>query len=177
VAYVPSHSADVFISYCHDDDCAWIERLQQDLYTVLTRKLRARTRPAIFFDAKDLRAGRTFDSEIDAKLAQAGFFVAMVSPKYNASTYCRHKELSAFLRRHPPDSGRLIQIHLDSSAALPVDKSLAVPFCNARGPFRSDSEEYQDAMRRVYEPIACELDRLYAQSKMVFLAWPGDSAL
>jgi len=177
VAYVPDHVADVFISYCHDDDCAWIERFQQDLYTVLTRKLRARTRPAIFFDARDLRAGRTFDSEIDATLGKTGFLVAMVSPKYNASTYCRHKELSAFLRRHPPDSGRLIQIQLDSLAALPVDKSLAVSFCNARGPIRPDNEEYQDALRRVYEPIACELDRLYAQSKMVFLAWPGDPTL
>ena len=110
-------------------------------------------------------------------LAQTGFFLAMVSPKYNASTYCRHKELAEFLRRHPPDSGRLIQIHLDSAAALPVDKSLAVPFINARGPFRPDSADYQDALRRVYEPIACELDKLYADSKMVFLAWPGDPSL
>jgi hypothetical protein len=177
MAYIPDHVADVFISYCHEDDCAWIERFQQDLYTMLTRKLRARTRPTVFFDARDLRAGRTFDAEIADKLAQTGFFVAMVSPKYNASTYCRHKELAAFLRRHSPESGRLIQVQLDSSAALPVDKSLAVSFFNARGPFRPDSDDYQDALRRVYEPIVCELDRLYAESKMVFLAWPGESAL
>ena len=177
MAYVPNHVADVFISYCHEDDCAWIERFQQDLYTILTRKLRARTRPTFFFDAKDLRAGRSFDAEIADKLAQTGFFLAMVSPKYNASTYCRHKELAEFLRQHPPESGRLIQVHLDSSAALPVDKSLAVPFFNARGPLRPDSDDYQDALRRVYEPMACELDRLYAESKIVFLAWPGDPAL
>jgi hypothetical protein len=137
----------------------------------------ARTKPAIFFDARDLRAGRIFDADIAEKLEKTGFFMAMVSPKYNASTYCRHKELAEFLRRHPPDSGRLIQIRLDSAAALPVDKSLAVPFINARGPLRPDSDEYQDALRRVYEPIASELDRLYAASKMVFLAWPGEEAL
>ena len=136
MAYVPDYVEDIFISYCHEDDCVWIERFQEDLYTVLSRKLRARTKPAIFFDAKDLRAGRTFDTEIAAKVAGSGFFVAMVSPKYNASTYCRQKELTGFLKQHPPDKGRLIQVHLDSLAALPVDKSLAVPFMNVRGPFR-----------------------------------------
>lgn len=177
MAYVPNHVADVFISYCHEDDCVWIERFQQELYSVLTRKLRARTKPTFFFDTKDLRAGRSFDAEIAGKLAQTGFFLALVSPKYNSSTYCRHKELAEFLRRHPVESGRLIQIHLDSTAALPVPNVNAVSFSNARGPLRPDGDEYQDAMRKVYEPIACELDKLYAQSKMVFLAWPGDPEL
>ncbi len=177
MAYLPNHLADVFISYCHDDDYTWIERFQQDLYTVLTRKLRARTKLTFFFDAKDLRAGRSFDAEIAEKLAQTGFFLAMVSPKYNSSTYCRHKELGEFLGRHPLESGRLIQIQLDSSTAFPVAESNAVSFANARGPLRSDGDEYQDALRKVYEPIACELDKLYAESKMVFLAWPGDAAL
>src|SRR5689334_23095345 len=118
VAYIPHHSVDVFISYCHEDDAVWIERFQQDLYSVLIQKLRARTKPAVFFDEKDLRAGRVFDADIKETLEKAGFFLAMVSPKFNASTYCRHKELAEFLRRHPPDSGRLIQVHLDSSAPL-----------------------------------------------------------
>ena len=177
MAYLPNNLADVFISYCHEDDCVWIERFQQDLYTVLSRKLRARTKPAFFFDAKDLRAGRSFDAEIAETLAKTGFFLALVSPKYNASTYCRHKELAEFLRRHPLESGRMIQIQLDSSAALPVPKGNAVSFQNSRGPLRPDGDDYQDALRKVYEPIACELDRLYAESKMVFLAWPGDPSL
>lgn len=177
MAYVPHHLADVFISYCHEDDCAWIERLQQDLYAVLTRKLRARTKPTFFFDTKDLRAGRSFDSEIAETLAKTGFFLAIVSPKYNSSTYCRHKELAEFLRRHPVESGRLIQIHLDPSAALPVPNVNAVSFNNGRRPLRPDGDDYQDALRKVYEPIACELDKLYAESKMVFLAWPGDPEL
>jgi hypothetical protein len=177
VAYIPGHKADVFISYCHEDDCAWIERFHQDLGTMLVRKLRARTKPAIFFDDKDLRAGRVLDGDIAATLNETGFFVAMVSPKYNASVYCRQKELAWFLQRHPLDSGRLIQVRLDSSAALPVEKTLAVSFVNGRGPFRADSDDYQDALRKVYEPIAWELDRLYTASKLIFLAWPGDPTL
>jgi hypothetical protein len=177
VAYVPNHIADVFVSYCHDDDFAWIERFVQDLRSALIQKLRARTKPAIFFDALDLRAGRPFDADIRACLAQTVFFVAMVSRRYNASTYCRHKELTEFLRRHPPESGRLIQVQLDPSTVFPVDKALAVPCADAKGIFRPDSEEYRDALRRVYEPIVSELDKLYATSKIVFLAWPGDPLL
>jgi hypothetical protein len=174
VAYVPNHIADVFISYCHDDDFAWIERFKQELNNALVRKLRARTKPEIFFDAHDLRAGRVFDADIPACLAQTGFFVAMVSRPYNSSTYCRHKELAKFLRHHPAESGRLIQVQLDLSAPFPVEKVLAVPFADAKRIFPPDTEEYHDTLRRIYEPIVSELDNLYAQSKMVFLAWPGD---
>ena len=69
------------------------------------RKLRARTQPAIFFDAHDLRAGRVFDADIPACLEQTGFFLAMVSPRYNGSDYCKQKELTKFLRakRRNPD--------------------------------------------------------------------------
>ena len=174
MAYIPNHIADVFISYSHDDDCAWIERFEQDLRSILIRKLRARTRPEIFFDTRDLRAGRVFDADIPACLEQTGFCLAMVSPRYNGSTYCKQKELTKFLRRQPPETGRLIQLILDLSAALPVEKSLAVPFADARGAFQAGTDAYSDALRKVYEPIVTELDKLYAASKVVFLAWPDD---
>jgi len=177
LAYVPHYAADIFISYCHDDDFVWIERFQQELKTSLVRKLRARTQPAIFFDTHSLRAGRVFDDEIRGCLAQTAFLVATISPRYNTSDYCRYKELPEFLRHHPPASGRLIQVQLDLSASLPVEKVLAVPFASVKGAFRPDSEEYVDALRRVYEPIVSELDKLYAASKMVFLAWSGDPQL
>ena len=177
MAYVPAHIADIFISYCHEDDFVWIERFKQDLSTILIRKLRARTKPEIFFDAHSLRAGRVFDADIPECLAQTGFFVAMVSRPYNRSAYCRHKELTEFLQHHPPESGRLIQVKLDPSAALPVDEALAVLFADAKGIFRADADEYRDALRRVYEPVISELDKLYAESKIVFFAWPGDPEL
>jgi hypothetical protein len=174
VAYIPDHIADVFISYSHADDFAWIERFEQDLRSILIRKLRARTQPAIFFDAHDLRAGRVFDADIPECLEQTGFFLAMVSPRYNGSTYCKQKELTKFLRRQPPESGRLIQLILDLSATLPVKNSLAIAFADARGAFQAGTDAYGDALRKVYEPVITELDKLYAASKIVFLAWPDD---
>ncbi|HEY6340699.1 MAG TPA: hypothetical protein VIY49_04335 [Bryobacteraceae bacterium] len=59
-----------------------------------------------------MRAGRAFDAEIPSCLDATGFFVALLSRSYNASTYCRHKELGRFLSHHPPESGRLIQARL-----------------------------------------------------------------
>ena len=177
VAYVPNHLADVFISYCHEDDFAWIERFKQDLESTLVRKLKARTKPEVFFDAHKLRAGRVFDADIPSCLTETGFFVAMVSPRYNSSTYCRHKELALFLDSHPPESGRLIQLQLDSSTMLPVTGPLAVVFADARGVFPPDTDEYRRALGRVYEPIVSGLDNLYAHSKMVFLAWSSDPQL
>ena len=173
MAYVPDHLADVFISYSHRDDFAWIKRFFDDLEIALARKLRARTKSEVFLDVGTLRAGRVIDTDIPACLAQTGFFLSMVSPRYNSSTYCRQKELAAFLRHHPPESGRLIQMQLDLSAALPVDKALAVAFADGKGIFIPGTDAYADALRRVYEPIVSELDKLYAQSKVVFLAWPS----
>lgn len=177
MAYVPSHDVDVFVSYSHADDFGWIERLKLELESALTRKLRASTKPEIFFDSENLRAGRVFDRDIPECLKATGFFVAVVSQRYNTSTYCRHKELGQFLRYNPPESGRVLQIQLDLSATLPLPQSLAVPFASAKGPFNPGSEEYRDSLRRVYEPIVHELDRLYAQSKIIFLAWPAEADL
>jgi hypothetical protein len=177
MAYVPGHIADVFISYSHEDDFAWIEGFKRDLEIILSRKLRGRTKPEIFFDANSLRVGRQFDRDIPDCLDATGFFIALVSRPYNRSTYCRHKELARFLGHHSPSSGRTIQVRLDREAVLPLQEVLAVEFANASGPFRNDSGEFKDALMRVCEPIVTELDRLYAQSKMIFLAWSVDPDL
>jgi len=177
MAYVPSHEADVFISYAHRDDFGWIDRFKLELESALARKLRASTKPTIFFDTQDLRAGRVFDKDIPECLKATGFFLAIVSQRYNTSPYCRQKELATFLRSNPPESGRTIQIHLDPSAALPLPKSLAVTFASTKGPFNPGSEGYKDSLRSVYEPIVHELDKLYAHSKMVFLGWPDEADL
>ena len=148
MAYIPDHIADVFISYSHADDFAWIERFEQDLHAILVRKLRARTPPEVFFDAYDLRAGRVFDADIPASIEQTGFFLAMVSPRYSGSTYCTQKELARSLRRQPPESGRLIQLILDPSvsAALPgAGIAAAAPFVTVEGEEIFRSEEALDA--------------------------------
>jgi hypothetical protein len=177
MAYVPDFGYDLFISYAHADDFAWIERLKSELEIALSRKLRASSKLSIFFDNQKLRVGRVIDTEISASLNASVFFLAIVSQRYNASDYCRREELTQFLRRNPPESGRTIQIQIDSSAELPLPESLAISFVSGKSPLNAGSGEYEDSLRRVYEPIVHELDRLYAQSKMIYLAWPAEREL
>jgi hypothetical protein len=177
MAYVPEFENDIFVSYSHADDVSWIERLKSDLEISLIRKLRATVKPSIFFDAHDLRAGRLFDSHIPSSLEKTIYFLAAISPRYNASNYCRHMELAHFLRNNPVETGRIIQLWLDSSAPLPLPKSLAVSFAAGAKPMRPGTDGYDNALRIVVETIVQELDKLYAQSKMIFLAWPANPEL
>ena len=140
-------------------------------------KLRASIPAEIFFDKEDIRAGRAADTDIPECLDAAGFFIAIVSRRYNNSTYCLHKELKRFLDHHQPECGRAIQIRLDRSADLPLPGVMPVEFADARGAFRVGTTEYEDALRRVTDPIVSELDKLYAASKMIFLAWSDDPQL
>ena len=55
--------------------------------------------------------------------------------------------------------------------------ALSVEFCNERRPFRPETAESEDALLQACEPIIAGLDQLYAHSKMIFLAWPGDAGL
>ena len=85
-----------------------------------------------------------FDTDIPASLGASVFFLAIVSPRYNTSTYCRHKELARFLRYNPPQSGRTIQIQLDPSATLPLPQSLAVSFASGEGLLNAGSDVRPD---------------------------------
>jgi hypothetical protein len=125
MAYVPGHKADVFISCSHQDKFAWIEGFKSGLESILISKLRAETKPEIFLDAdpQSLRAGRLFDRDIPDCLDATEFFVAIVSPRYLSSEYCRQKELPRFLRNHGPGAGRLIQVRVDQAASFPLSKA------------------------------------------------------
>lgn len=177
MAYLPDHKADVFISYAHLDNFAWIEGFKRELEKALIWRLRASIKPEIFFDTESLRAGREFNKEIAEYLEATAFFLAIVSQRYNTSTYSRHQELGYFLKDNPPESGRTIQIRLDLKADLPVEKALAVAFASATEPFSPGSEEFHQSLVKVYEPIVDLLDKLYAKSKLVFLAWPEEASL
>lgn len=177
MAYLPNYKADVFISYAHQDNFAWIEGFKRELEKALSWKLRADTKPEVFLDTESLRAGRVFDKEIAECLEATAFFLAVVSKRYNTSTYSRHQELGHFLKHNPPELGRTIQVHVDLSAELPLEKALAVAFTSTTQLFNPGSEEFRQSLVKVYEPIVDILDKLHAKSKLVFLAWPEEASL
>ena len=124
MAYAPNHDYDVFVSFCHDDPFAWTERFKLDLESLLRWKLRARRKPAVFLDVHDLRAGRVFDKDIPTFLNRTAYFVALVSPRYHTSNYCKFIELPAFLEGHAEDQDRVIQVRLDPEGGSAVERRL-----------------------------------------------------
>jgi len=95
MAYVPGCSADVFISYAHDDNWdGWVTRLKDKLTEKLNPFLAGRAE--VWFDKRRLQTGDYFKDEIQEKLRNTPVFVAVVSPSYLDSEFCILHELNWF---------------------------------------------------------------------------------
>jgi hypothetical protein len=94
MAFVPAFEHDVFISYAHGDDRAWIgafyERLKPDLNRLLPGA-------DVWIDSEDLRKSRDFKQEIPANLESSAVLVSLVSPTYIQRPYCVQKECRRFI--------------------------------------------------------------------------------
>jgi hypothetical protein len=94
MAYVPGYSNDVFLSYAHGDDPAWIQAFEQ----ALSRAVRGRLghEISIWQDLKRLRVGNDWQAEISEAISKTAAFVAVLSPSYQTSDWCS-RELRAFI--------------------------------------------------------------------------------
>ncbi|HEX5269568.1 MAG TPA: toll/interleukin-1 receptor domain-containing protein, partial [Gemmataceae bacterium] len=97
---------DLFVSYAHaDDGGGWVAALIAVLQEIHNR---FSPRPwHVFYDRRALRTGDDWDDSIGAALRSAGVMLAVLSPAYFASAYCR-KEWEVFreqeTRRGPPET-------------------------------------------------------------------------
>ena len=104
--------ASIFISYARDDDVRPPKTLgEPDLkgfVTFLDEQLRYQfrelgpERPQIWRDTKRISDGAQFTPEIEDALRKASLFLAVLSPNWMASPWCR-KELATFAKYHGPD--------------------------------------------------------------------------
>ena len=85
MAYIPGFTHDIFISYAHGDDRAWIGAFVARLNTELDRRLGIKT--AIWIDADDNRATRDFSKEIPDSVRASAVFLMLASPTYIRSAY------------------------------------------------------------------------------------------
>src|SRR5258708_5668602 len=94
MAYVPGFQNDVFLSYAHGEDSAWIGAFEN----ALRRSVRGRLGQEITFwqDVKNLRFGQDWKAEISDGVSKAAAFVAVLSPSYQSSDWCS-RELNTFL--------------------------------------------------------------------------------
>jgi len=167
MAYVPGYSADVFISYAHlDDRDGWVTRLKGKLAGRLTSDLAGESE--IWFDADRLRTGDIFKQEIRNKLGDTLMLLAVVSPSYLKSQFCREEELDWFLDRFGREVIQLLKVPLapDQGPPLPgvhyevlydegtgvalTGKSLDVKLNGIIWNIRSKMEEAKQACQRIY---------------------------
>jgi hypothetical protein len=87
----------VFMSYAHRDN--WEERLTR-LREHLSRRVSIQRGEdlSIFQDSEDIRLGQNWRERIETSLDEAMFFIAIVTPSFFNSDYCR-AELERFLAR------------------------------------------------------------------------------
>src|SRR5690348_11561256 len=98
MAYVPGLKSDVFVSYAHADDPAWISAFVLSL----EQRLKERLGPAVevWKDSLKLRFGQDWQSEIEQGIAHTAAFVAVLSPSYRSSAWCA-RERKRFLSLFP----------------------------------------------------------------------------
>ena len=92
-----------FISYAHIDDqivpgaeFGWISYLHRGLKPLLERALGAQCR--VFFDQSTLRGNHSLTPELEREIEASETFVAVLTPGYLASKWCR-REMELFLTR------------------------------------------------------------------------------
>jgi hypothetical protein len=93
MAFVPGFEHDVFVSYAHGDDRAWINLFVDRLRSALSRLLPG---AAVWIDKDDLRKSRDFEKDIPASLESSAALISLVSPTYVTRPYCVHGECRRF---------------------------------------------------------------------------------
>ena len=117
MSLIPGYDHDVFISYAHVDDQAfmpaaglehssgWVSTLVHHLKNELGQKIGRSDAVSVWFDSQNLRGNHELTDEIAARLERVALFVAILSPGYIASQWCRD-EARLFTRGCGGDPGR-----------------------------------------------------------------------
>ena len=96
MAYVPGYEYDLFISYSHDDDFAFGQAAGGGWVTDFHKGLEARVKQIlgsratkVWLDKKRLSGEWALDDKIRQDLQETAAFLAVVSPLYLTSNYCK----------------------------------------------------------------------------------------
>jgi hypothetical protein len=137
MVFVPGYKQDIFVSYAHVDDrpfdvtapdhaSGWVTTLVRHLENYLAQEIGRTEAFNIWKDKHNLHGNDTPTAEIAAVLESAAIFIAILSPSYLASTWCRD-EADIFARRSTADApGRVFVVEkqlLDDAAIVPQELS------------------------------------------------------
>src|SRR4051794_4533532 len=88
MAFVPGHKHDLFLSYAHAE-MAWVEVFSKALCTEF--QVRAGEPVTVWQDSQNLRLGQKWGDQIVEGIRGAAAFLAIVSPIYLNSPWCREE--------------------------------------------------------------------------------------
>ena len=124
---------DIFISYAHVDDrafdatgpdqsCGWVATLVRHLENYLAQEVGRTEGFTVWKDKYNLHGNDILTTEIITKLQHTAVFIAILSPAYPASTWCRD-EARLFTQHFASDlSGRVFVVE-----KAPLDEAAEVP--------------------------------------------------
>jgi hypothetical protein len=182
MAYVPGFAHDVFVSYAHGDDRAWINTFVERLKTELARRLGIGT--AIWLDTVDNRATRDFSSEIPDSVRASALFLLLPSPTYIRSAYCVDEECRIFAsllaeRRtafaSPMFANELFAVRcpilaVDANEHWKLFEGLTdIPFHNESGTLDIGSAEFSRSFGRLLDELCGLLKRMRNHRTAVFV--------
>lgn len=137
MVFVLGYEHDVFISYAHVDDrpfdaigpdqsSGWVTTLVRHLENYLAQEIGRAEGFTVWKDKYNLHGNDTLTAEIAAELERTALFVAILSPSYLASRWCRD-EARLFTRYFTGElAGRVFVVEkapLDDDAIVPQELS------------------------------------------------------
>ena len=188
-AFVPGFEHDLFISYAHADNPAWLLAFEKAVREELSRRLGLEV--SVWQDERALRVGQNWQAEIEAGVAGAATFVCVLSPSYQNSDWCT-RERGLFRRAFAStdgfeNSGRLFKVvktpWQDDSHRLFLPKLQDIDFWRREDApprdleFVPGSADFQHAVVELTTSIAQTLRRLRRHRERVFVASPTDDVV
>jgi TIR domain len=179
MAFVPGYKHDLFLSYAHPE-AAWVEAFRRALSQEFEERV---GKPVtIWQDSQNLRLGQNWTAEIEDGISHAAAFLAIISPLYHNSAWCRD-ERGSFLKHH----GGLENVKVDSiyrllkiikapgpgQAHLTLLKDLQhVKFFNQGDGYElpADSKEFTATIRETTRTIRELLTLMKNRQKALYLA-------
>jgi TIR domain-containing protein len=184
--FVPSFENDLFISYAHDDDMAWVQAFEKSLGEELSRRLGLGV--SVWHDGNRLRVGQNWQTEIETGVQRSAAFVAILSPFYENSDWCA-RERRLFIKLFTPEnpfenSSRFFKVlkmpwdnngHRHFLAAIQTldffrrEEGSAVDVA-----FLPGSDDFRKAIGSLAHAAAMTLRKLRRERERVFVASPAD---
>jgi TIR domain-containing protein len=187
--FVPGFENDLFISYAHRDDAVWVGAFEKSLGEELSRRLGAGV--AVWQDAKRLRVGQNWHDEIETGVQRSAVFVAVLSPFYQNSDWCK-RERDHFRELFPEPKAFASSNRFFKVVKTPWENDGHLQFLEAvhhldffrreEGPsgdseFLPGTPDFRSAVTALANAIAQTLRKLRRERERVFVASPAEDCL